>query len=215
MDYGEELEEDDQDVQDDDEDDKENEEDDDDDEAGDDGDDEEEGEEEEVVVFTEEHEDDDELDSSRKDEYIKDLMTDDVTTGRKTTRKYKRNRAPFVKSDPTTCSNPQPFTIGELKQKFSASWRYVFRARRQGYAKIVEDMLQRLTDALPFGVRLHRRVGAGARQHKSDGNPGFVAKTGIAFYKMTNIVRNDKGLIVCFDGVGLDGRLTKPGCGTR
>ena len=136
-------------------------------------------------------------------------MTASTTTKPKKYIKYRMNRPPFVKSDPATCANPQPFKISELKQKFSARWRYVFRARRQGYAKVVEDLLQALTNILPFGIRLHRRVGAGAKRHRLDGEPGFLAKVGITFYKMTNIVTNDKGQIIYFDGVGLDGKLTR------
>ena len=55
---------------------------------------------------------------------------------------------------------------------------------------MVEDIL---TNVLPFGIRLHHRAGAGAKHHRFDGIPGFLAKVGITSYKMTNIVKNDKG----------------------
>ena len=114
-----------------------------------------------------------------------------------------------MKTNPKIDPIPKPFTISELKQKFSANWQYVFRARRQGYAKVVEDMLQRLTNILPFGARLHRRVGPGAKNNKGDGTPGFLAKVGITFYKMQDIIKNVKGQIESFHGVGMNGELTK------
>ena len=74
---------------------------------------------------------------------------------------------------------------------------------------MVEDMLHLLTNVLPFGIRLHRRACAGGRHHRFDGKPGFLVKVGITSYKMTNIVKNDKGQIVSFHAVGLDGTLTR------
>ena len=85
----------------------------------------------------------------------------------------------------------------------------MYRARAQRYSKNVEDQIQFLTHKLPFGVRLHRVAGAGARNSKFDGLPGFLVKTGIAYYKITQLVWDDKGNFVSLCGVGRDGKLTK------
>ena len=167
------------------------------------------------------------LDKTKKEEYLDNLMArpdiiddpDDedypqVEQLRPETKKGKvykgrKNRPPFVQDDPSTTDHPRPFTIKDLKHKFSAGWEYVYKARAKRYARHVEDQIQFLTDPLPFGVRLHRVVGKGARTSKWDGLPGFLVKTGIAYYKITQLVWDDKGKLVSLCGVGRDGKLTK------
>ena len=69
--------------------------------------------------------------------------------------------------------------------------------------------MQFLSNKLPFGVRLHPVAGAGARNCRFDGLPGFLVKTGIAYYKITQLVWNAKGQLESLCGVWRDGKLTK------
>ena len=83
-----------------------------------------------------------------------------------------------------------------------------FMARVWLYAKCIEDDIQELIDPLPPGLKLQRVAGAGARTSPGDGLPGFIAKTMLTSYKVTNLEVNAHNQIVRLDGVGLDGTLT-------
>ena len=74
--------------------------------------------------------------------------------------------------------------MGELEDLFCAEWEYVFHHRMTWYARKVEDYLQKLIDPLAFGLELHRVVGAGARTSEADGMPGYLARVGVATYKL-------------------------------
>ena len=115
---------------------------------------------------------------------------------RRRTKKHKTyvgNRPPFIKNKPPRPDEvgydtfvPEFFTHGELQDGFCAEWEYVFYHRMTGYARKVEDYLQKLIDPLAFGLELHRVVGAGARTCVADGMPGYLARIGICTYKLVH-----------------------------
>lgn len=66
-----------------------------------------------------------------------------------------RNRPPFVKSLDTQ----QNFTRKELQQHLSAAYEVIYESRWTSCVRVVEDDFQLYTNKLPFGIRIHRRVG--------------------------------------------------------
>ena len=121
------------------------------------------------------------------------------------------NHPPFVKEDPTKCPDrrPQHFKATELEELFGGEITDLSEYRVTRCARALEDMLQLRINHLPFGIRLHRRVGAGARKHRDDGKPGFVSRCGITTYNICNIEYDDKGRIVSLYGIGRHGQVTK------
>ena len=104
------------------------------------------------------------IDISKALEYISTLLAMD---GRETEEKIAekkgrdkkeervKNRPPFVK-DPAT---KQHFTIKELKDDLSGEYDVMYGSGWAQCVRVVEDDFQKCTDHLPFGMRLHRRVG--------------------------------------------------------
>ena len=62
---------------------------------------------------------------------------------------------------------------------------YVYADKLLLNCRKVEDVLQKLLDPLPLGLRLHRRSTAGAYTNKKQGEPGFIAKVFLAVFKVT------------------------------
>ena len=122
---------------------------------------------------------------------------------------YTKNRPPYVKNDPADGGPVQPFSIRELEYYFSAETDIFYKSRITCASKVVEDNAQEESDMLPFGVRLHRRKGAGARTNKGDGMPGFISKVGVTVYHVTNFERDAQGNIKSLYGVGRNGEHTK------
>ena len=103
----------------------------------------------------------------------------------------------------------QPFSIRELEYFFSAETEIFYKSRITCASKVIEDRAQEESDILPFGARLHRRKGAGARTNKGDGMPGFVSKVGVTVYHVTNLEHDAQGRIKSLYGVGRHGERTK------
>ncbi len=122
---------------------------------------------------------------------------------------YTKNRPPYCKNDPAAGGPAQPFTIRELEYFFSAETEIIYKARITCASKVIEDNGQAATDMLPFGIRLHRRQGAGARTNPGDGLPGFISKAGLTVYHVTNVEVDKTGRIVSLCGVGRNGEHTK------
>ena len=120
-----------------------------------------------------------------------------------------RNRPPFLKNDPRLEGDPQHFTVRELKRLFSARSDFFLQSRLTAATKVIEDSAQALYDVLPFGLKLHRRVGAGARTNKSDGVPGFLSKVGVTVYFITAVEFDEQDKMVSLEGVGINGERTK------
>ena len=128
-------------------------------------------------------------------------------------KQYAKNRPPFVKEDPEECKangqTPTNFTFKELKHCFSSEVSILKRYRVTRSSRFVEDGCQARTHHLPFGLRLHRRVGYGARRHKKDGLAGFVSMAGMTVYKVTRVEYDERGRIRSLYGIGRDKKLTK------
>ena len=122
---------------------------------------------------------------------------------------YTKNRPPYVKDDPEDGGPVRPFTIRELEHFFSAEAEIFYKSRITCASKVIEDSAQEESNMLPFGVRLHRRQGAGARTNKGDGMPGFVSKVGVTVYHVTNLEHDAQGRIKSLYGVGRHGERTK------
>jgi len=120
-----------------------------------------------------------------------------------------KNRPPFLKNDPRLGGKPRHFTVRELEHFFSGKSAFFHESRLTAAARIMEDNGQQLFDVLPFGLKLHRRVGAGARTNKGDGVPGFLSKAGITVYSVTSLEFDDKDRIISLEGVGIHGERTK------
>jgi hypothetical protein len=53
----------------------------------------------------------------------------------------------------------QNFTRKELQQHLSAVYEVIYESRWTSCVRVVEDDFQLYTNKLPFGIRIHRRVG--------------------------------------------------------
>ena len=151
----------------------------------------------------------------RQDKRMKREMNENVSQSAEhstASARYSGARPALLKNNPIMCNEPgwrpETFTATELKEGFSGRWDLAYEARVWLYGKFVEDHMQDITDPLFLGIRLHRVAGAGARHSPGDGMPGFLAKTMLTTYRVTNLELDASGKILRLHGVGLDGKLT-------
>ena len=92
--------------------------------------------------------------------------------------KSKRNNPALARNEQVPGVGPMEFSFAAAEQLMHAQHKDIYHANMTMYARDIETMLHAHYNDLPFGVKLWRAVGAGARHRPGDGLDNFMSRTG-------------------------------------